>query len=574
MKWRFIVTFVFFIFAFFCVIGKLCYWQIAKADELSALGASQYAKTLEILPARGDIRSSDNFPLATEKVSYLLYANPKEIKDPQELANKLSPLLQIDAASISAKLVQDRFWVSLKTNIFESDKQALVKAGFIDNSCVDKGNGLGCEDQTVRFYPEASTAAQLLGFVGKDSFGNDKGYSGIEGYYERQLRGRPGKATVIQDAHGNPIVAKMNDLSTGAEDGRTLILHVDRSIQYIMDQKLSQGIQKYGAESGMAAVMDPKTGGIIAMSSFPSYDPRSYQKYDESLYINPFITSTYEPGSTFKPLVMAAALNEGLVKPDTQCPICDKPVSVGGYLIHTWNDQYTANITMNNIIVDSDNTGMVYVAQQLGLDKMLSYINKFGIGQTTNIDLQGEFAPEVKPKDQWYPTTLATAGFGQGITVTPIELLDAFSSIANDGQRMEPHVVSQVVKSDGETVAIPPKVLDQTFTPETAKVMTEILVNTVNNGEAKYLRLPGYRIAGKTGTASIAKDGHYDPNKTIASFIGFAPADDPKFVMVVILNKPTSSIYGSETAAPIWFSIAKDMLTYYGITPTGDTNTK
>lgn len=169
---------------------------------------------------------------------------------------------------------------------------------------------------------------------------------------------------------------------------------------------------------------------------------------------------------------------------------------------------------------------------------------------------------------------MATAGFGQGITVTPIELLDAFSSIANDGQRMEPHVVSQVVKSDGETVAIPPKVLDQTFTPETAKVMTEILVNTVNNGEAKYLRLPGYRIAGKTGTASIAKDGHYDPNKTIASFIGFAPADDPKFVMVVILNKPTSSIYGSETAAPIWFSIAKDMLTYYGITPTGDTNAK
>lgn len=574
MKWRFIVTFVFFIFAFFCVIGKLCYWQIAKADELSALGASQYAKTLEILPARGDIRSSDNFPLATEKVSYLLYANPKEIKDAQDVADKLSPLLQIDAASLSAKLVQDRFWVSLKTNISESDKQALVKAGFIDNSCVDKGNGLGCEDQTVRFYPEASTAAQLLGFVGKDSFGNDKGYSGIEGYYERQLRGRPGKATVIQDAHGNPIVAKMNDLSTGAEDGRTLILHVDRSIQYIMDQKLSEGIQKYGAESGMAAVMDPKTGGIIAMSSFPSFDPRSYQNYDESLYINPFITSTYEPGSTFKPLVMAAALNEGLVKPDTQCPICDKPVSVGGYLIHTWNDQYTANITMNNIIVDSDNTGMVYVAQQLGLDRMLSYINKFGIGQTTNIDLQGEFAPEVKPKDQWYPTTLATAGFGQGITVTPIELLDAFSSIANDGQRMEPHVVSQVVKSDGETVAIPPKVLDQTFTPETAKVMTEILVNTVNNGEAKYLRLPGYRIAGKTGTASIAKDGHYDPNKTIASFIGFAPADDPKFVMVVILNKPTSSIYGSETAAPIWFSIAKDMLTYYGITPTGDTNAK
>lgn len=568
MKWRYIVTFLFFIFAFFCVIGKLCYWQIAKADELSALGTSQYAKSLEILPARGDIRTSDNFPLATERVSYIIYANPKLVKDPQDLANTLSPLLQIDAATISAKLIQDKYWVSLKTNATEKDKQTLLKAGLINKDCtVGKDISVGCEDTSARFYPEASTAAQLLGFVGKDSLGNDKGYSGLEGFYERQLRGRPGKATIIQDAHGNPIVARMNDLSTGAEDGRTLILHVDRSIQFITEQKLAEGIQKYGAESGMAAVMDPKTGGIVAMASFPSFDPRDYQDYNESLYINPFITSTYEPGSTFKPLVMAAALNEHLVKPDTPCPICDKPVSVGGYLIHTWNDKYTANISMNDIIVESDNTGMVYVAQQLGLDRMLSYIDKWGIGQLTNIDLQGEFAPEVRQKSEWYDTTLATAGFGQGISVTPIELLDAFASLANDGKRMEPHVVSQVIKADGSTVSIPPKEIDEPFAPETTKVMTEILVNTVNNGEAKYLRLPGYRIAGKTGTASIAKDGHYDPNKTIASFIGFAPADNPKFVMIVILNKPSSSIYGAETAAPIWFNIAKDMLTYYGIAP-------
>lgn len=571
MKWRYIVTFLFFIFAFFSVIGKLCYWQIAKADELSALGTSQYAKSLEILPARGDIRTSDNFPLATERVSYIIYANPKLVKDPQDLANKLSPLLTIDAATISAKLVQDKYWVSLKTNAAEKDKQELLKAGLINKDCsVGKDVAVGCEDTAARFYPEASTAAQLLGFVGKDSLGNDKGYSGLEGYYERQLQGRPGKATIIQDAHGNPIVARMNDLSTGAEDGRTLVLHVDRSIQFIAEQKLAEGIQKYGAESGMVAVMDPKTGGILAMTSFPSYDPRDYQNYNESLYINPFITSTYEPGSTFKPLVMAAALNEHLVKPETTCPICNQPVSVGGYLIHTWNDQYFNNINMNDIIVHSDNTGMVYVAQQLGLDRMLSYIDRWGIGQLTNIDLQGEFAPEVKPKSEWYDTTLATAGFGQGITVTPMELLDAFASLANDGKRMEPHVVSQVVKSDGSTVSIPPKEIDEPFTPETTKVMTEILVNTVNHGEAKYLRLPGYRVAGKTGTASIAKDGHYDPNKTIASFIGFAPADDPKFVMLVILNKPSSSIYGAETAAPIWFNIAKDMLTYYGIAPGGE----
>jgi cell division protein FtsI/penicillin-binding protein 2 len=568
MKWRYIVVLIFFIFSFFCVIGKLCYWQIAKADELTALGQSQYARTLEILPARGDIKTSDGFPLATERVAYVVYADPKEIKDPQDMASKLSPLLKIDAATLSAKLSQDKFWVSLKSSISEKEKQTLVKAKLLDNSCHDMGNGIGCENETVRFYPEASTAAQLLGFVGKDEFGNDKGYSGLEGYYEGQLRGRPGNATIIQDARGNPILAKLNDLSTGAEDGRTLVLHIDRSIQFLVEKKLADGIQKYGAESGMAAVIDPKTGGMLAMASFPSFDPRKYQAYDESLYIDPFITATYEPGSTFKPLVMAAALNEKLITAESTCPICSGPVPIGGYDIHTWNDEYFPNTTMIDILVHSDNTGMVYVAQKLGLNKMLSYLDQYGIGQTTGIDLQGEFAPELKPKEDWYPIDLATTGFGQGISITPIELLDSFASLANNGQRMQPEIVSKIITPEGQTIPVEPKVVDQPISPETAKVMTEILVDAVNNGEAKFARLKGYRIAGKTGTASIPLNGHYDPTKTIASFIGFAPADDPKFVMIVILNKPTASIYGAETAAPIWFDIAKNILTYYGIAPT------
>jgi cell division protein FtsI/penicillin-binding protein 2 len=224
---------------------------------------------------------------------------------------------------------------------------------------------------------------------------------------------------------------------------------------------------------------------------------------------------------------------------------------------------------MLEVIQHSDNTGMVFVAQKLGIDRMLSYLNKFGIGDTTGIDLQGEVSPVLKPSNQWYAVDLATAGFGQGISVTPIELLDALGAIANQGRRMEPHVISAVESPDGSLTKIQPKVLDTPISEETAQVMTEIMVNAVNKGEASWARLKGYRIAGKTGTASIPVAGHYDPNQTIASFIGFAPADDPKFVMLVILDRPTVSIYGAETAAPIFFDIAKDILSYYGIAPSG-----
>jgi stage V sporulation protein D (sporulation-specific penicillin-binding protein) len=203
----------------------------------------------------------------------------------------------------------------------------------------------------------------------------------------------------------------------------------------------------------------------------------------------------------------------------------------------------------------------------LGLDRMYKYIDKFGFGKLTGIDLQGEVAPDIKPKDSWYAVDLATTGFGQGISITPIELLTAFSAIANDGEMMEPHVVAAVRDEDGKITKIKPKSLGKPIDSSTAKVMTEVLVNAVNKGEAQWARLKGYRIAGKTGTASIPVEGKYDPNKTIPSFIGFAPANDPKFVMLVVLDRPTTAIYGSETAAPIFFNIARDLMLHYGIAP-------
>jgi len=314
--------------------------------------------------------------------------------------------------------------------------------------------------------------------------------------------------------------------------------------------------------------MNPKSGAILAISAFPTFDPGTYKDYTDDLYRNPFISDTYEPGSTFKPLIMASAIDAGIVKPDTKCPICAGPVEIGGYEIRTWNNKYNANETMTDVIKHSDNTGMVYVGKSLGLNRMVSYLDKFGIGEMTGIDLQGEVLPNVRAKEDWYPIDLATASFGQGIVLTPIQLLTAFSAIANDGKRMEPHVVAKIQTSDGETVEIQPKILSNPISERASKIITEMMVNAVDNGEAKFAKPKGYRIAGKTGTAQIPVAGHYDANKTIASFIGFAPADDPKFLMLVIIDRPTTSIYGAETAAPIFFQVAKNILTYYGIPPT------
>lgn len=559
MTWRYRFTFVILVLFFILVICRLFYWQVVKAQELSALGQLQYGRTVTVFPQRGEIRSSDGFPIVTNKISYLVFANPKEIIDKTTTINTLSQVLSLDVASISADLSLDRFWVPLTSGIDTQTKDRLDKLNL---------QGIGFEQQYSRFYPEASLAAQLVGFVGKDEAGGDKGYFGLEGYYNMLLKGKTGSAIEIHDAFGTPILARLNQQS-GQIDGSSLILSLNRPIQFLIERVLKESVDKYGATSGMIGVMDPKSGEILAMASYPNFDPRDYQDYAENLYRNTFISDTYEPGSTFKPLVMSGALDAKLITPQTKCTICAGPVLVSGYLLHTWDDKYFKDTTMTEVIQHSDNTGMIFVAQKLGVGGMINYLGKFGIGNATGIDLQGEVTPYLRPENQWYAVDLATTGFGQGISVTPIEMLTAISAIANNGKRMEPHVVSAVENPDGALVKIPPKVVDTPISPETAKVMTEIMVNAVNKGEASWTKLDGYRVAGKTGTASIPVNGHYDPTKTIASFVGFAPADDPKFSMIVILNKPTTSIYGAETAAPIFFEIAKNILSYYGIAPSG-----
>lgn len=558
MIWRIRLVTILIVTFFALIIARLFYWQVIRGGELSLLGKKQYTSTSILKPARGEIETNDNFPLVANKQAFLLFAEPQKIEDKKIVARSLAKILEIEEASISASLNQDLKWVPIKSRISMPQKEEIEKLAL---------QGVGFESQGIRSYKEASLAAHLIGIVASDDRGEDKGYFGLEGYYDRQLRGRKGEIREFIDVFGKPILVK-NPFTAEKIDGRTLVLHIDRTLQFIVEEKLRQGIERYGAKGGSVAVMEPKSGAILALASFPAYDPGKFQDYDETLFKNPFISDIYEPGSIFKPLIMAAALNEDVVKPDTVCTICSEPINIAGYTIRTWNNKYYKDTNMIKVIEHSDNTGMVFVSQKLGPKKFYSYLSAFGMGEPTDIDLQEESSPTLRNQDKWGELDTATASFGQGVALTGIQMLRAIATIANGGNLMEPHVVAKIIDSDGKEIVIPPKVIRTVISEKTAKIVTEMMVNAVELGEARFAKPKGYRVAGKTGTAQIPIAGHYDPNKTIASFVGFAPSDEPRFIMLVKLDQPTSSPFGAETAAPLFFSIAKDLFTYYNIAPT------
>ena len=547
----------FFVFGFAVVVIRLFYWQIIKSDDLSQQAAAQHFVEFDLPATRGEILDGKESAFVLNQPAYLIYAEPRVIKNIPQFVSKVAPLLSLDSAQLTADLSSpNRVWVPLAHQV-EMKKTAELKAlGEL---------GLGFEKEPKRFYPEASSAAHLLGFVGSDVNGQDHGYFGLEGFYDRQLSGVSGSIRLEKDAHGSPILIG-EDERIPPQDGRTLVLSIEKPVQQIVERKLAEGIQKYGAKAGTVVVLDPSSGAVLASASYPSYDQRSYGEHDKVLYTNPAVASTYEPGSTFKTLVMAAALNEKLITPQT---IMDEtgPVVVGPNSIRTWNNEYHGKITMTQVLEYSSNVGMVDVARRLGKDKMLAYIRKFGFGKPTNIDLEEEASPELRPDNQWQEIDELTASFGQGIAVTPMQMVRAVAALANGGKLMEPHVVQKIIDAKGKTINIKPKMVSQVISPSAASIITEMMIQAVDNGEAKWAKPKGYRIAGKTGTAQIPVAGHYDATKTIASFVGFAPADHPTFVMLVTLSEPTSSPWGSETAAPLFFTIARDLFTYWGISP-------
>ncbi|OGG26753.1 hypothetical protein A2960_01105 [Candidatus Gottesmanbacteria bacterium RIFCSPLOWO2_01_FULL_39_12b] len=557
MEKRLYLVFFLYILLFFLVIIKLYYWQISSFDRLKGLSESQTLTTLSVPAVRGNIYAADGSPLVLNQSAFLVYAEPQKIKKSQEVITALSKELEIPSASLSALISnQGLKWVSIAEKVDEKKIEAIKQY---------KIEGIGFTPQSKRYYPEASMAAHLLGFLGKNAKSENQGYFGIEGFYDEQLKGRDGIRKQEEDAVGNPILSERLE-EIPAENGRDLYLTIDKTAQFITENKLSEAIIKYGAKGGSVIILEPKTGSVIAMASFPAYDPLNFSNFESKYYNNPVVSSAYEPGSTFKVLVMAAALNEGKVKPDTKYDETG-PVEIGEYSIKTWNQKYHGEITLAKIMEYSSNVGMVYVENQLGHDLFLKYLDKLGFGVTTDIDLQEESSPVIRQKGKWYPIDYATASFGQGIAVTPLQMVRAVSAIANGGKLVKPYVVKMIKLQNGKIINISPRIIREVFKKETSALITEMMVSAVENGETKNIKPIGYRIAGKTGTAQIPIAGHYDTDKTIASFIGFAPVDNPKFVMLVTINEPTSSPWGSETAAPVFFEIAKELFTYYGISP-------
>jgi len=547
------------------IITRLFYIQVVRADELKIEGSGQYKSVSKVVPRRGDILSSDKYPLATAHSSYLLIADPKTVKpDYKEIVNQLSQLLD-KASSPEAKLKfeantidnlsRDLRWIMLERKVSPLQKEKIESA---------KISGLSFEEEFIRINPEASLAAHLLGFVGRDENGQDKGYFGLEGYYNLNLAGFAGKLSEEKDLVGKPIMIG-NSRKERVKQGRTLITSIDRPAQFLVERKLEEGLAKYGAKSGTVTLIEPSSGRILAMASLPSYTPSQYSLTNQESFKNPVVADTYEPGSTFKVIVMAAAINEGIVTPSSICDRCSGPVTLDKYTIRTWDNKYRPNETMTDIITNSDNVGMVYVGDKLGTEKFIEYYKLFGFSKATGIDLQEEIIPPQRPGSQWSPIDRSTASFGQGIAVTPIQMVKAISVIANGGKSVTPRVVDRIMDS-GKEIPIPAATTQQIISTQTAHQITQMMVEAVEKGESKWTKPKGFKIAGKTGTAQIPVSGHYDQEKTIASFIGFAPADNPKFAMLVTLQEPKSSPWGSETAAPLWFSIARDLFRLWGIT--------
>ena len=579
-KWRLFILSAIFLTAPFLLLARLFYWQVLASDKLTKIAQSQQLTTLEISARRGEIFTSDNSFLVSNQPAYLAYlVKDQDNPIPLGLAEQIAPLIyssvSYSATPSSFLSSQDKKilinqtqeiltkrlsnhqlnWIPLAKKLTQNQKWALEGLN-IDN--------IFFEEEQTRFYPEASMAAHLIGFVGQDNQGRDLGYHGLEGFYQQELAGRPGIIRQEKDAFNQPIL--MGEyLTQQTKDGRTLKLYLNKSLQYLVEKKLKKALDQFGAKSGSVTIIDPFTGAILAMASLPGYDPIEYSRYQGELYKNPVVSDAFEPGSIFKIFVMAAALDTEAVKKNTKCDICDGPVKIDKYTIETWDDKYHPNSNITDILVNSDNVGMVFVGQKLELKNFLSYFKKFGFTKPTDIDLQDEVVPPPKKDKQWTYVDLATASFGQGFVATGMQLLQAVSVIANGGELIKPQIVEKVIGT--KEIIIPTKIKHRVIKKETVEIVRDMMVAAAKEGEAKWTNTGGYKIAGKTGTAQIAVEGKYTEAKTNASFIGFAPADNPKFAMLVTLKEPSTSQWASETAAPLWFSIAQDLLNHFNIMP-------
>ncbi len=554
------------------IVGRLGIVQVMKHGYYVALAEDQHELVQKLHAKRGEIYFQEHgtdelFPAAVNQKLYQLTAVPKFVKNDSQVVSVLTAVFQISDPQeldlLRAKLAnkQDSYEV-LKRKVTDDQKAAIDKMHIA---------GLNFSEEDGRLYPEGALAAQVIGFLGSDEKGDRMGRYGIEGYYNEQLEGHDGVSRAETDTAGRWISVTNRDVEA-PHDGDNLVLTIDRVVQYKAQERLAQAVKEYDADRGSVIVMDPHTGAVIAMATVPTFDPNNYSKVDSySVYSNLAINGVYEPGSIFKPLNMAAGIDAGVVEPDTTYE--DKgSVTIGKYTIRNALRKSYGVQTMTQVLEKSLNTGMVLTMEKMGLDTAYDYLTRFGFRALTGIDLDQEAGSNIRDKEKVKDIDLATMGFGQGIGVTPIQMITAFSAIVNDGKIMKPYVVDREIAADGTEKRTKPEVVTQAITPRTAAKVAAMLVSVVEHGHNS--AIAGYRVGGKTGTAQVPNKsgGGYDENQRIASFMGFAPLDNPRFTMLVRLDNPRKSVgsevWGETTAAPIFHDLGKFLLTYYQISPT------
>jgi len=558
--WRINLIFIFIIIFGAAIIGRLFFLQVLNQNYWRALAKGQQKLFLEIPGERGEIFIKDKndnlYSLAVNKEWPFVYVAPNEIERKEETAQKLSEILELDKDFILEKLNKETFYEVIKKKLDNEEIERLKESNL---------SGVYLEKERGRYYPQAFLTSQTVGFLDADGKGN----YGIEGYYNDILEGKEGFQEGERSAQG--FFLAFSERFLPAEKGSDLILTLDYNIQFMAEKLLKEAEENLEIEGGTIIIGDPVSGEILALANFPSFDPNEYSKVEDwDIFQNPAIQKIFEPGSAFKPIVIAAGLNEEKITPQTTY-IDEGFVKIGGYTIYNYGNRVWGQKTITEVLEKSINTGAVFAEKQVGHNLFLEYIEKFGIFEPTGIDLDGEVSSENQEFKKGYEINFATASFGQGIEMTPIQLFRAFSGIANKGKMVKPYIVKKAL-INGEETEVQPEVSGfQVISSQSAFQLTKMLVNVVEEGYAKGAKIPGYYIAGKTGTAQvplaaleIKKSGYSD--KTIQSFLGFAPAYNPHFLILVKLNNPKAKT-AEYSAVPIFHELAKYIIDYLQIPP-------
>lgn len=555
---------VFLVFAGFAIIAQMIRIQYSEQAQMFLQQGDRYSGEFQMIyPERGEIYDRNGHLLAGNRTVYEVGVTLDNVEDTQAMAYALSTYLGLGYEDVYDQLVdspetweyvvvQDYVGAETVTSL-----QALIQQ--MEDDGDDRLSGLAFKPHFQRSYPENELASNVLGFVTRDG----RGYFGIEEKYNDLLAGNPVQVWVPSDPNKAMEIPRV-------PNGTNLVLTINRDLQANVESILDKSLVEYGAEDGTIIVMDPQNGEILAMASTPRMDLNNYSNYftlyDNGSQYNRSIGMAYEPGSVLKVLTMAAALDTGTVRPETTF-VDTGAIEVGGITIRNWNRDSWGQQNMIGCLQHSLNVCLAWISSQMGMQNFYGYMERFGLGHPTGIDLSGEAMGRLKvPGDtDWYPVDLGTNSFGQGITVTPMQMLMSVSAIANEGRMVTPHVLYSMLR-DGHQYNVPSQYAGSPITAETAHTLTEMLSVSLEMESSQAL-LPGYRLAGKTGTAQIPTEYGYDATHTNVSFVGWGPVDDPRFMVYVWLSRPSASIWSSETAAPVFAEVAEQTVILMNIPP-------